>query len=318
MMFLRAIICLLLFLAALPAAAADFALGLPLDCKLGVDCWVQQYVDHDASAGVKDYHCGAETYDGHDGTDIRIRDTSQHVSVVASADGIVKARRDGVEDHLVKSSVDIAAVKNVECGNGVVINHAGGWQTQYCHMRNGSVRVKAGDVVKTGDILGEVGYSGEAAFPHVHLTVRLNKKAVDPFADAACSTEQKSLWRTQPTYDRGDVIRTGFQQGPVELPQLESGELANEDPKSTWSALVAYVWAINLAAGDNIKITLRGPNGVVAENTVTLQTNKAQYMSFAGKKQPAGGWPPGVYIGNVVVMRDGAERLRQDWQTALK
>jgi Peptidase family M23 len=300
------------------ACADDIKLGLPVACKIGEDCWIQQYADHDATAGVKDYHCGNEAYDGHDGTDIRVRDTAQHVAVLASADGIVKARRDGVEDHLAKTDADRAKVKNVECGNGVVINHLGGWQTQYCHMRKGSVRARVGEPVKTGDVLGEVGYSGEAAFPHVHLTVRHNKKAVDPFADASCSADQKSLWVAQPVYDPGDILRTGFQKAPIQLPQLEDGSLKDEAPESTWPALVAYFWAINLAVGDEVNISLNGPNGIISENKVILDHDKAQYMLFAGKKQPAGGWPAGAYLGRVTVTRDGVARLKQEWQADIK
>ncbi|MCB1299639.1 MAG: hypothetical protein KDB08_11765, partial [Microthrixaceae bacterium] len=71
---MKALFVLPLLLAATPAAAQDLSLGLPINCTPGVTCWVQQYPDHDPSADVKDYACGAQTYDGHDGTDIRIRD----------------------------------------------------------------------------------------------------------------------------------------------------------------------------------------------------------------------------------------------------
>jgi Peptidase family M23 len=318
MMILRAIVLLTLCLAVVPVAAEDFALGPPIDCKIGVDCWVQQYVDHDASQGVKDYHCGGETYDGHDGTDFRVRDITQHVAVLASADGVVRVKRDGVEDRLPKTDQDHAAVKKTECGNGVVIDHAGGWQTQYCHMRKGSVRVKAGDTVKAGDALGEVGYSGEAAFPHVHLTVRKGKKALDPFGGEACSADQKSLWRAQPAYDPGDIIRTGFQRAAVELMQLESGTLKDEDPTREWPALVAYVWAINLQENDEVNVNLNGPSGLISENSVVLKSNKAQFMLFAGKKQPPNGWPAGIYKGNVTVRHAGVARLNQSWQIEIK
>ena len=40
---------------------------------------------------------------------------------------------------------------------------------------------KPGDPVTAGQRLGGVGYSGMAAFPHVHLSVRRNGVAVDPF-----------------------------------------------------------------------------------------------------------------------------------------
>jgi hypothetical protein len=318
MSMIGTIVCLFVFLVASSASADDFALDLPLDCVIGVDCWVQQYVDHDASASVKDYACGAETYDGHDGTDFRIQNTSAHVGVLAAAAGTVKAMRDSVEDHLVKTENDRARVKNIECGNGVVIDHMEGWQTQYCHMRKGTLRVKPGDAVNAGDVLGEVGYSGGAAFPHVHITVRKNGAMIDPFGGATCNAESISVWRKQPKYNLGDIIAAGFHDGPVEIAQLETGSLRSETPSGNWRAMVAYFWAINLKAGDKITVILRGPMGAIAENSELLDHNKAQYMLFAGKKQPAGGWSAGVYSGGAIVMRDGVERMKRQWQIEVK
>jgi murein DD-endopeptidase MepM/ murein hydrolase activator NlpD len=95
------------------------------------------------------------------------------VIVVAAAAGTVLATRDGTPDQLIRSQADRAEIANRECGNGVVIDHGENWQTQYCHIRRGSIGVKQGDRVEPGQKLGEIGYSGDAAFPHVHLTVRI-------------------------------------------------------------------------------------------------------------------------------------------------
>ena len=49
--------------------------SLPLDCTLGEDCWVANYVDVDpVSDSHKDYKCNAKTYENHQGTDFAIRD----------------------------------------------------------------------------------------------------------------------------------------------------------------------------------------------------------------------------------------------------
>lgn len=54
----------------------------------------------------------------------------------------------------------------------VVINHSGGRQTRYAHLA--SIKVKNGQKVKTGDILGTVGISGkpDISAPHLHFEVR--------------------------------------------------------------------------------------------------------------------------------------------------
>src|SRR5262245_24798549 len=134
-----------------PAVALE--LGVPIACELGKDCFLQQYVDRDPGPGIKDYACGAVTYDGHKGTDIRVRttaDVQKHVAVLAAASGIVIGVRDGMRDHLVRTQEDRAAVADHECGNGVRIDHGDGWQTQYCHLRQASVRVNKGQQIAAG------------------------------------------------------------------------------------------------------------------------------------------------------------------------
>jgi hypothetical protein len=158
---------------------------LPIRCKIGIDCFVQNLVDLDASPGILDPWCGSATYDGHKGTDIRplsLMDIEKNIAVVAAATGRVRGIRDGEPDILIKDKADHARVAKIECGNGLVIAHEGGFETQYCHMKSGSIAVKLGETVKTGDLLGYVGASGLAQFPHLHLTVRQNGKWVDPLS----------------------------------------------------------------------------------------------------------------------------------------
>src|SRR3990170_2240552 len=71
---------------------------------------------------------------------------AKHVAVLASADGTVKGLRDGMDDILI-DNLTKETVKDRECGNGVVLDHGGGWETQYCHLLKGSVSVKKGDQV---------------------------------------------------------------------------------------------------------------------------------------------------------------------------
>jgi murein DD-endopeptidase MepM/ murein hydrolase activator NlpD len=210
-----------------PAAAGEMTFSLPIACSPGRDCWVQNHFDADPSPAVRDHECGRQSYDGHDGTDIRVRDTSVTADVLAAAAGTVKAVRDGESDRLVKSEADRATVVKRECGNGVVIAHEGGWETQYCHMKQGSLAVKPGQTVAAGEKLGSVGYSGMAAFAHIHLTIRKDGKALDPFApDAArtCGARQKSLWTDETAaalaYKRGTLLRSGFAPGKVTLDDL--------------------------------------------------------------------------------------------------
>jgi murein DD-endopeptidase MepM/ murein hydrolase activator NlpD len=56
-------------------------------------------------------------------------------------------------------------------GNFVLIDHQNGEFIILPHMRIGTVHVKAGDRVHRGDVLGEVGFSGDAIFPHVRFAL---------------------------------------------------------------------------------------------------------------------------------------------------
>lgn len=57
---------------------------------------------------------------------------------------------------------------NTSFGNYVVIDHGNGTFSLLGHMKQGSVKVKAGDRVTTGQLLGGAGASGSSLFPHLH------------------------------------------------------------------------------------------------------------------------------------------------------
>src|SRR3546814_12280892 len=58
-------------------------------------------------------------------------------------------------------------VRDQGLGNAVVLDHGNGWRSYYGHMRRGSIAVKKGDRVQTGQALGLVGMSGLTEFPHL-------------------------------------------------------------------------------------------------------------------------------------------------------
>ncbi len=250
-------------------AGTALQLSLPLACTPGKDCFIQQYVDVQPGPGEKDYRCGTATYEGHDGTDFRVLSiaaAAAGVPVLAAAAGRVKGTRDGMEDHLIATREDEALVKGRECGNGVLIDHGDGWETQYCHMRRGSLKVGEGDSVAAGTPLGLVGYSGDAAFAHLHLSVRQNGKAVDPFlgtsVDGTCvsngATPAASLWaagvREQLAYRDAAIIEAGFAASPVSPEQAEQGAIAMPEAQS--SALVFYARLINMRSGDSLRLSV--------------------------------------------------------------
>jgi len=200
---------MLSFLYTLPLAAA-LSLHIPVDCKLGTECFIQNYVDLDRGEGWRDYTCGPLSYDGHKGTDFRARDLvhmRRGIDVLAAADGEVRAIRDGMPDHGLRGGRH-ESVKHRECGNGVLLEHDNGFQTQYCHLKNGSIAVTKGDAVHAGEVLGQIGLSGQTEFPHVHLEVRDGDgNTIDPFAGpmagTRCDGKHQPLWHES---DRKSVV----------------------------------------------------------------------------------------------------------------
>lgn len=315
------VVTLLIVLFAAPAFALELA--LPVACTIGQNCWVQQYFDHDASAGATDYACGVASYDGHDGTDIRVLNTSVTVDVVAAASGIVKGVRDGVADNLVKTDADKVAVDKIECGNGVVLDHGEGWETQYCHLRQGSVKVKTGDKVGVGGLLGTIGYSGNAAFPHVHVSVRKDGKKIDPFsadASAGCEAADRSIWTAQSqmalAYKDTEVLQLAWAPRIYEDSEVEAGTLPKFLPESS-TALVLFAEVINLHKDDVMTITVSIPNQAPVKNTAVMKRNRAIQRLYVGKKFK-GKWATGVYKGQIEIKRGDAVAVSREISFGMK
>jgi murein DD-endopeptidase MepM/ murein hydrolase activator NlpD len=63
-------------------------------------------------------------------------------------------------------------------GNLIVVDHGYGLETRYGHLS--AYRVKAGQAVKRGDVIGLVGSTGRATGPHLHYEVRVNGRILNP------------------------------------------------------------------------------------------------------------------------------------------
>ncbi|HEX6429451.1 MAG TPA: M23 family metallopeptidase [Niastella sp.] len=63
-------------------------------------------------------------------------------------------------------------------GNHVVLNHGYGYETLYGHMYK--VKVKPGERIKRGEIIGWVGSTGKSTGPHCHYEVHKNGRHLDP------------------------------------------------------------------------------------------------------------------------------------------
>lgn len=301
----------LLLLIALPAVAAEApSLAWPVDCRLGDTCWLMNYPDTDPGPQARDFRCRPRSYDGHDGTDVAIRDRAAMragVPVLAAAAGEVLRIRDGEPDG---AFIDGTTVDGKECGNAVLVRLDAGWQARYCHLRQGSVAVRPGQRIEAGQRLGLVGLSGKTEFPHLHLDLQQDGKPVDPFTgaplDAGCGRPQTPLWTASPGYQPGAVYAAGFADRVPGGTAVKSDATSPAAMPRTAPALVLWSTAFGVAPGDRLTLTVTAPDGhVVVSREVALERDQAWRMEAVGKRTPAGGWPAGTYAGQVRLERAG-------------
>ena len=285
--------------------------ALPIECKLDKDCFILLYSDRDPSPKELDFGCGRQTYDGHKGTDFAIPDEkimAQGVAVTAVAPGKVLRTRDGIPDRRIIDTADRDAVKNIECGNGIVIDHGNGWEAQYCHLRNGSVVVKPGTVVKAGTQLGMVGTSGLSSFPHVHLSVRYQGEIVDPFVGvnvkSGCNVPRNSIWEEPLSYKPTGIIRSGFATVAPTMDDLWSGKFYDTVLAGNSAALIFWVQIYGVLPGDKEHYQLFAPNGEgVIDNKKEMKSARKTWMGYVGKRNNSQSLPIGKWRGEYSLTR---------------
>ncbi len=302
-------------------APDEAAFALPIDCRPGETCFLQNWIDLDPGPGSADPACGPLTYDGHDGLDFRVtmRAYRAGVAVLAPAAGIVTAVRDGEPDGVFAKHGG-ASVAGRECGNGIVLSHPGGLTSQLCHLTPGSVAVRKGDRVETGQRLGRVGMSGEAEFPHLHFGVRRNGAKIDPFFDrpigeTSCKdiggTLPAGLWSAPLAYDPVAILDAGFlDHAPADVRHADEEPPAPGAPDA--AALVGWVLIMAPRTGDEIGVEITNPDGTIfAEQHLIQSHDQAQFGFFAGRKRTAPRWPAGTYTLTAIVKRGDALAVRR-------
>jgi hypothetical protein len=92
--------------------------------------------------------------------------------ILAVADGVVTAVKDGVPENTpgpTSRAVPIT-LENI-AGNHVIQDLGNGRYAVYAHIHPGSVRVKQGDKLRRGQVLGLVGNTGNSTAPHLHFQI---------------------------------------------------------------------------------------------------------------------------------------------------
>ncbi|MGE4219965.1 MAG: peptidoglycan DD-metalloendopeptidase family protein [Alphaproteobacteria bacterium] len=290
------------------APDGNIVLGWPIKCRVGDDCYVQQYVDHDSTDGYKDYRCGPLSYDTHKGTDIRLPSIpamDKGVEVVAALAGVVSAIREGMPDVHMRL-VGREAVNDRGLGNVVVLDHPGGWRTVYAHMHRDSLRVKKGDKVEAGQVLGLVGMSGLTEFPHLHFGVMRNGNNVDPFIGdvpmEGCDMKGKPLWApevlAQLPYRKTFVTASGFYNRELKREALLYGLADEKTLPRNIDDLYFFVDISGAYAGDALTVQFLGPGDrSLSTGSGTIKEQSAvNFQSFRlSRKSKDTPWQTGTY-----------------------
>ncbi|MDR3715371.1 MAG: M23 family metallopeptidase [Puia sp.] len=91
--------------------------------------------------------------------------------VLAVAQASVVEVWDGIPENTPFQSPAVPITVETVAGNHIILDLGNGRFALYAHLKTGSVRVKVGQKVDAGDVLGLIGNSGNADLPHLHFQV---------------------------------------------------------------------------------------------------------------------------------------------------
>jgi len=129
--------------------------------------------------------------------------------ILAAAPGTVVTAVDGVPDNVPGSMNPLCAV-----GNCLIIDQGSGEFAMYAHLQPGSLRVKRGDKVGQGQVLGLCGNSGNSSEPHLHFHVQDKATLQDGlgitpyFTNVRGSRGNAALPDAEYTFLQGDRIQS--------------------------------------------------------------------------------------------------------------
>jgi len=130
--------------------------------------------------------------------------------IYAPADGVILEAIDGVRDNQPGVMNPYSLV-----GNCVVVQHRTNEISVLAHLQRGSLAVKAGDLVKRGQLLGRCGNSGNSSEPHLHYHLQDSPIFQDAlgikvlFQQLVATTNGKSEMKTDYSPVKGDIISPG-------------------------------------------------------------------------------------------------------------
>ena len=99
-------------------------------------------------------------------------------------------------------------------GNCLIIDQGHNEYAVYAHLKPGSLGIRRGDKVRTGQVLGLCGNSGNSSEPHLHFHLQDNAILQDGagitpyFTDVKCRRGDTTLADEEYTFLKGDHIQS--------------------------------------------------------------------------------------------------------------
>lgn len=192
-----------------------------------------------------DYGTRNPSYSTHHGMDFI--DQKNQDQIIAIADGLVVSTQNNIAgvDHKVYTA-----------GNYVRIRHDNGFYTRYLHMKQGSVRVKSGDRITAGTVLGTIGNTGDSYGAHVHFDVNDGEKYLDPLPYLQ---GKKSFYSKGEPEQEEITFNTGDEVELKSVPLYASSTISKKANTLTGKYFIHSSNIIN----DRIRITTPKGNSVV-------------------------------------------------------
>ncbi|BBE34019.1 hypothetical protein SmB9_16770 [Sphingosinicella microcystinivorans] len=96
--------------------------------------------------------------------------------IIAPGAGTVVAMRDGVPDDTPADLLMQGMSDPVHAmpGNWIMLDHGNGEVSFFCHLRQGSLRVKTGQTIRQGEVIALLGGSQTTGYPHLHYQLQTN------------------------------------------------------------------------------------------------------------------------------------------------
>lgn len=211
--------------------------------------WTQPTLDADGQIGSPfgmRFHPILKIWRMHNGVDLG---NARGTPIWAVSSGTVTAAVDGCVE---------GGSCNGGAGNTVAIDHGEGVTTKYLHLLTGSLTVRVGDQVQTGQQIATMGSTGLSTAPHLHFGVQVSGTYVDP-----------DLFMKE----RGvNVAATTMESGPVAADPLLS--TSPESPASTTPD--------SLTSRTSTGVTVTLSRQQLEEAAVTIGVGRAEGISQRG------------------------------------